>query len=119
MAVWTWFPIVGSVLFLMLLGAYRAHARSMRHGRGDDGPHRRAKPRAERVSATADPLLNGAREPSSTYRGHICFFDSTEHRDMFEANHHVPLALDRTMAQEDEPRTRPLERSEGSGGPGR
>lgn len=32
-------------------------------------------------------------DPSSVYRGQVCFFDSVEHRDMFEANHHRPIAL--------------------------
>ena len=33
------------------------------------------------------------RAPSSTYLGKIYFFDSVEHRDMFEANLHRPVAM--------------------------
>ena len=36
--------------------------------------------------------------PSSVYRGEVIFFDSIEHRDMFEANHHRPVAMDSVLA---------------------
>jgi len=36
--------------------------------------------------------------PSSLYCGQVLFFDSIEHRDMFEANDHRPLAMDSSMA---------------------
>gem|GEM_PF-6284838 len=49
-------------------------------------------------SILPDMLRVTDQAPSSVYRGQVLFFDSIEHRDMFEANDHRPLAMDSSVA---------------------
>ena len=44
-------------------------------------------------SILPDMLRVTDQAPSSVYRGQVLFFDSIEHRDMFEANDHRPVAM--------------------------
>jgi hypothetical protein len=96
MVSWTWLVIVGGIFFLHL-HANRTRARRSRNRQGL-GHRATGRPdatfRPAEMPASADRLLDEQKAPSSTYEGRVCFFDSIEHRDMFEANHHKPVALD-------------------------
>jgi hypothetical protein len=97
-----WFVMSGGILILLLRDARRVLAGSIgdrprcghhRIGAPDAGP-----PRTPTVWTTV-PLRDEDMAPSSTYEGKVCFFDSIEHRDMFEANHHRPVAVDKVLTR--------------------
>ena len=90
MAPWVWFLNAGRHVFL------HADARLA----GSD----------IRIDPLRGVLAAADQAPSSTYRGEVCFFDSIEHRDMFEANHHRPVAIDSVLVATHEQHGRRLQR---------
>lgn len=113
MAFWIWFT-VGILLFLVLCSAARAYVRSGYHQRRSSY-HGHVKAHADLSPAAANltiPLPKGIDEAfASTYQGKVCFFDSIEHRDMFEANLHRPVPLDSITVPLVERNGRSVERS--------
>lgn len=98
MAPWVWLLSVGGGFVLLLCGAFGARRR--RRTRIKHGP---LDARHQRVTARSscfglDPLRGTdpepSQEPSAMYLGQLYFFDTAEHRDMFEANQHRPVAMD-------------------------
>ena len=100
MTSWIWILSVGGASILVLSVAYSAYMK-YRSGNHHALFHRIQKPH---IDARADASDSGSemkdepnQEPSSLYHGEVCFFDSAEHRDMFECNHHEPVAKDSTL----------------------
>ena len=117
MAAWISFLSVGGTFFLMMCVAYGAHMKRRSHVHHEflQGKHR---PNTDVRSAASgfgiDPLRGMRGEPnqvpSSVYRGRVCFFDSVEHRDMFEANQHRPVAVDSALVASQEQHGRRIQR---------
>lgn len=63
-----------------------------------------------RINPLQGMLAVADQAPSSVYRGEVCFFDSVEHRDMFEANHHQPVAIDSVLVATHEQHGRRIQR---------
>ena len=99
MALWIWFLSVGGVFFFIMYGAHGAQMKGHRHDVCHELPLGKQKA-ADARSAASSLRINPLRDmnwephqaPSSMYRGHEWFFDSAEHRDMFEADQHEPVA---------------------------
>jgi hypothetical protein len=93
MASWIEYIIAGCLLFIVSFGVYRARSRNRaRHRLGNpENKEIEADRRAQALISV--PLVTGLTiaVPSSVYQGSIIFFDSIEHRDMFEANTHSPV----------------------------
>jgi hypothetical protein len=113
MTYWIWFT-VGVLVFLLLCSATRAYIRIGRHQRRL-GNHGNVKAYADLPHAAASlpiPPPKGIDEAfASTYQGKVYFFDSIEHRDMFEANSHRPVPLDSITVSSVERNGRSIERS--------
>jgi len=58
------------------------------------GANRRFLPHRDAGGTMSDALAIEDKAPSSVYRGEVFFFDSIEHRDMFNANYHQSVAID-------------------------
>lgn len=98
MALWIWSLIAGGALLLLLLIAYRTRLKR----RGQVHPECLQEERRPNADAHSEASAFGAgpfpglsvdpsQDPSSVYCGQICFFESAEQRDMFEANEHRPV----------------------------
>ena len=101
MALWIWFLSVGGMFFFMVYGVHAAQMKSRRHDVRHElllGKQKAPDARSPASSLRINPLRDISREsrqaPSSMYHGHEWFFDSVEHRDMFEANQHEPVTKD-------------------------
>lgn len=95
MASWLWFVIAGCLLFIVSCGVYRARSRNLglRHrlGNHENDEMDARLPSSALISGVLPTGLTN-KEPSSVYHGSTIFFDSIEHRDMFDANLHRPVA---------------------------
>jgi len=95
-----WFVAIGCILILLrdvcrvLAGSNGDRPGLGRHEFG--GPDSGLPP--TRIVWTTEPLRDEDMTPSSTYEGKVCFFDTIEHRDLFDANHHRPVAVDMERA---------------------
>ena len=116
MAPWIWLLTVGGGFFLLMCVAFSTHSRRQARAK-----HGKLGGKQQRVSAPSsglriDPLrgMRGepTRNPSSVYLGQVYFFDSVEHRDMFEANQHRPVTTGALLAVTQEQHGRRLERQE-------
>ena len=112
MASWIGYVIAVCLLFIVSFGVYRARLwnRTRRRLGNPENKEMEADRRAHALISVA--LVTGLTiaEPSSVYQGSTIFFDSIEHRDMFEANNHRPVepqAQDSSVKQNG----RPVERS--------
>jgi hypothetical protein len=101
MTSWMWLVTVGVTLLLLLCGGYRAFANShsdrQNPGHPENGGLDGGLPSV--TASKGGPIHYGEMAPSSLYKGSVCFFDSVEHRDMFEANHHKPVVVDEAEAE--------------------
>lgn len=118
MTSWSWILSVGSAFFLMLYVAYSAYVKHrsdvhhvLLHGKQKPG----ADAGTDASDSGSDPL-RGKEEsnqaPTSVYHGQVYFFDSAEHRDMFEANDHEPVATGSTLLALQEQHGRRLHRQD-------
>lgn len=125
MAPWVWLLSVGGGLFLLLCVAFSTHSRRQARAK-----HAQLGGKQQQVNAPSSgfgivplPVVHDepTRAPSSVYLGQVYFFDSVEHRDMFEANQHRPVAMGslRVVAQEQHgrrlARQKAADTSDGSG----
>lgn len=101
MSLWVWLFSIGVALFLMLCGAYAVrtkHRSAVNSVRLDEKQNMNAGACSEVPVFGGDTLPNlfeePKQDPSSVYRGQIFFFDSVEHRDMFESNQYSPVMPD-------------------------
>ncbi|MEO6382631.1 MAG: hypothetical protein ABIO35_11685 [Nitrobacter sp.] len=113
MASWIEYVIAGCLLFIVSFAVYRARSRNraFRHRLGNpENREMEADRRAQALISVA--LVTGLTmaEPSSVYQGTTIFFDSIEHRDMFEANNHRPVHP-QAQASSVKHNGRPVERS--------
>jgi len=97
---WIWFLSIGGALFLLMRVVYGAHIKIRSHVHRDllYATLRAADANSAPSSLRIDPLRGVRGEPNqaprSEYLGQVWVFDSVEHRDMFEANQHTPVAID-------------------------
>ncbi len=113
MALWIWVLSAGGALLAVLCVAYAYGLHRKRYDPAGDAflhADAHAGASAVRLDPLRDMLTVADQAPSSVYRGQVCFFDSIEHRDMFEANHHRPVAIDSVLVAIQEQHGRRIQR---------